>query len=96
MTVDQPLYAIAKQIQWTWPDLYGEDKFVIMMGGLHIEIALLKTIGDWLDGNGWSSVLVAANVMGEGRIDNIIKGSNTSRGQWVHQVSVAALSILLE
>ena len=33
--------------------------------------------------------------MGEGRIDNL-KGSNTSRGQWVHHVSVAALSILLE
>ena len=36
---DQPLYAIAKQIQWNWPDLYGEDKFVITFGGLHIEMA---------------------------------------------------------
>ena len=24
MTVDQPLYAIAKKIQWTWPEVYGE------------------------------------------------------------------------
>ena len=23
---DQPLYAIAKQIQWNWPDVYGEYK----------------------------------------------------------------------
>ena len=22
---NQPLYAIAKQIQWNWPDLFGED-----------------------------------------------------------------------
>ena len=28
LTFDQPLYALATQIQWTWPDDYGEDKFV--------------------------------------------------------------------
>ena len=24
LTVDQPLYAIAKRIQWKWPDEYGQ------------------------------------------------------------------------
>ncbi len=24
-SIDQPLFAIAKKIQWTWPHLYGED-----------------------------------------------------------------------
>ena len=38
LTVDQPLYAIAKKIQWTWPIIYGEDKCVVMMGGLHIHL----------------------------------------------------------
>ena len=28
ITFDQPLYALAKQIQWKWPEDYGEDKFV--------------------------------------------------------------------
>ena len=32
VTFDQPLYAIAKQIQWKWPEMYGEDKFVVMSG----------------------------------------------------------------
>ena len=50
ITFDQPLYALAKQIQWTWPDEYGEDKYVVMFGGLHIEMAVLKTLGDWLRG----------------------------------------------
>lgn len=36
---DQPLFALAKTIQWNWPNTYGEEKFVIMMGGLHIEMA---------------------------------------------------------
>ncbi len=45
VTLDQPLYAIAKQIQWKWPEMYGGDKFVVMFGGLHIEMAALKTLG---------------------------------------------------
>ena len=43
--LDQQLYAIAKQIQWDWSDIYGEKKFVIMIGALHIEMAALKTLG---------------------------------------------------
>jgi len=28
---DGPLYALGKQIQWRFPDLYSEDKYVMMM-----------------------------------------------------------------
>lgn len=45
---DQPLFALAKIVQWNWSDLYGEKKFVVMMGALHIEMAFLKTIGNIL------------------------------------------------
>jgi hypothetical protein len=45
ITVDQPLFAIAKIIQWNWPESYGEDKFVVLLGGLHIEMAALATLG---------------------------------------------------
>ena len=43
---DQPLYTIAKQIQWKWPEIYSEEEFVIMLGGMHIENAALSTVGD--------------------------------------------------
>ena len=42
LAADQPLYALAKQIQWTWPNTHGEDSSVVMFGGLHIEMAILK------------------------------------------------------
>ena len=58
VTLDQPLFALAKQIQWKWPEKYGEDKVVVMFGGLHIEMAALKTLGDWLRGSGWVQALV--------------------------------------
>ena len=32
----------AKQIQWAWPAIRGQDQFVIMFGVLHIEMAVLK------------------------------------------------------
>ena len=49
---DQPIFAVLKQVQWQWPEQYGEDKFVIMFGGLHIEMAALKSIGTLLQSSG--------------------------------------------
>jgi hypothetical protein len=91
LTVDQPLYAIAKKIQWSWPNKYGEDKYVVLMGGLHIEMSMLKLMGTWLDGSGWTSVMTRADVTTEGRADALQKGSHTSRAQWAHQVTASAL-----
>ena len=54
LTLEQPLFTIAQQIQWHWPYVYGEDKFVILLGGLHIEMATLTTPGYFLDGSGWT------------------------------------------
>ena len=42
---DQPLFALARETQWRHPDTMGEDKLVTMLGGLHIELAVLKAIG---------------------------------------------------
>ena len=32
LTMDQPLSAIAKEIQWLWPDSFINNKYVIMIG----------------------------------------------------------------
>ena len=61
LTVDQPLFALAKKVQWAWPNVYGQDKYVVLMGGLHIEMALLSVIGNWLNGSGWKSWMCTAN-----------------------------------
>ena len=54
---DQPLFALAKKkFKWVYPDKYGSDKFV-MMGGLNIEMLVLKLIGDWLEDSGWTQVI---------------------------------------
>lgn len=53
---------MAKMIQWTHPTAFGENYFALLLGGLHTELAAWKTIGDWLDGRGWTDALVRANV----------------------------------
>lgn len=53
LAADQLLYALAKEVQWTWPAAHGVDHFVIILSGLHIEMAILKLLRDWLEGSGW-------------------------------------------
>ena len=94
VTFDQPLYAIAKQVQWNWPDLFGEDQFVVMLGGLHIEMASFKALGNWLDGSGWTYVLDQAEVAKSGTADSSLKASHITRTRHAHQVTAATLFIL--
>ena len=93
LTFDQPLFALAKQIQWHWPEQFGEDKFVILMGGLHIEMAVLRMLGHWLDGSGWVHCLVQANVATSGVADSFLHGNHVKRTRYAHIVTAATLFI---
>ena len=95
LTLDQPLHAIAKQIQWNWPSGYGEDKFVILLSGLHLEMASLATIGDLLGGSGWTHALAQANIATPGTAESFFKTTHVTRTRHAHQVTASALSILL-
>ena len=77
--MDQPLYAVAKQIQWSWPDTYGEDHFIVMLGGLHVEMAALKTLGNLQEGCGRTEALVQAGVATSGTADSFLKASYVTR-----------------
>ena len=41
LTSPDDRYAIRKQIQWIWSDIYSADT-ILMVGGLHVEILALK------------------------------------------------------
>ena len=78
LTCDQPLYAIAKKIQWNFPTVCGEKKLVVMFGGFHTELAALKALGTWIEDSGWTSVLVQAGVTTPGTTDSVLKASHVS------------------
>ena len=96
IAMDQPLFAITKRIQWNLPTDYGEDKFVIMFGGLHIEMAALKVLGDLLDGSGWTSALTEAGIASSGTTDSFLKASHITKTRHAHQVTAASLYLLFK
>ena len=60
---------------------------IILFGGLHIEIAALKTLGNLLDSSGWTGVLVQAEVATAGTADSFLKAVHVTRTRRAHQVT---------
>ena len=96
IAADQPIYAVAKKVQWHWPEFYGEDKFVIMFGGLHIEMAALKSIGTLLRDSGWTGALVEAGIASPGTADSFLTASSITRTRQMHQITACSLYKLLK
>ena len=88
---DQPLYKIAKDIQWTWSETHGGDSYVVMLGGLHINMTLLKHIGDLLNRSGWTSAISQANIATPGTATCFLKASRVKKTARAHQVTVCVL-----
>ena len=91
---DQPLYALAKEIQGRYPDTMGEDTLVVMFGGLHIELAALKAIGSWVLGSGWTDAVAQAGITTPGRAESLVTSTHITRTRYVHQVMASSLYIL--
>ncbi len=89
ITGDQPVYALGKQVQWNYPDQFPDIFW--MMGPLHIEMAFLDAIGNWLDGSGWVDVFERAKISTTGRIESFLNGRKVKRTRYAHQVSLASL-----
>ena len=92
LTMDQPLSAIAKEIQRLWPDSFCNNKYVIMMGGGGGGGGSSCWDGresGWIvlnakcNHNCWNSVA-----------ESFVKASYLGRTRHAHQVTVDALHIL--
>jgi len=94
VTADQPVYALGKQVQWRFPETYKNTLW--MLGPLHIEMAFLNAIGDWLEGSGWIQALEKGNISTTGRIESFLSGKKVKRTRYAHQVSLAVLLKLAE
>ena len=90
-TFDQPLFALAKFVQWKWPDTHGEKVHVIMLGGLHTEMALWNTLGDVLEGSGWTAAPTQADVASSAMADSYLKATHLTRTRHAHQVTLLTL-----
>ena len=53
---DLPLYVQQKKIQMLFPGELGEDKFVCVLGMLHIKMALQECGGHLMCWSGWETI----------------------------------------
>ena len=83
---DQPLYELAKRIQWHFPEQFGISKFMVMMGPLHIEMSFMGAIGSWLDDSGWTVALSNAQVSTPGN-EKLVTGHVVVQTKYAHQVT---------
>jgi hypothetical protein len=59
ITLNQPLYAIVKTIQWVFRDTHKEDKYVLLMGGFTSRRLHLRYL---LRGSEWVEALTEAGI----------------------------------
>ena len=67
-----------------------------MLGGLHIEMAAFKILGNLLDGSGWTEALVQAGVAAAETVDSFLKAFHLTRTRHTYQVIASSLYLLLE
>jgi hypothetical protein len=91
---DQPLYALATLTHWNWPEHYGKSKIVIMFGGLHTEVAALKTSSSFLEGSGWCEAVTKAGLMAHGSAEALLSASHVRRCRRMHEITLLPLHIL--
>ena len=54
----------------------GEDKLVVMLGGLHRELAVIKGTGSWLLGSGWTEAVAQAGITMTGRAESLVTSAH--------------------
>jgi len=67
----------------------AEEKLVVMLGGLHIELAALEAIGSLLLGSGWTDAVAQAGITTTGLAESLV-----TLAHHTHQVTASSLHIL--
>ena len=93
VTVDMALYKPLKQLEMANKDCQG--KWVLKPGELHIIIAQLRTIGDFIHGSGIPELWIESNLYGTATTRQIIEGKYVRRALEAHITTLSALTILL-
>ena len=87
--VDQPVYALSKQIQWRFPELFRD--YFCLFGALHVEKSLLVIHGEFIKGSGLSNVLGKCNLSVIGLENTLVNATDIKRARYAIQVAACAV-----
>ena len=86
---DQPVYALSKQIQWRFPELFRD--YFCLFGALHVEKSLLVIHGEYIKGSGLSNVLGKCNLSVIGLENTLVNATDIKRARYAIQVAACAV-----
>lgn len=89
ITLDLGLYKPAKKLEMVKESLH--DKFILRAGELHIVMAMLRSIGSYVENSGIDMAWVEAGMYGETTSKQIIDGGHVKRGIEAHTVTLIVL-----
>ena len=93
--LDQSMCVIAKRVQRQWPEQYGTHRFLIILGGLKVEMVYLSTLEDWLDCSDCVAAITTSEIAEGGVAESFLSGSKVSKTRYAHQVTLCALEVPL-
>ena len=74
----QPAYALIVQLKYENQELF--NRILPFLGPFHIQCSFMSAINKRFNGSGLSDLLVGAEVIAEGSVDNALKGKHYKRG----------------
>ena len=92
---DQPVYALSKEVQIGYNETFGTDKYVCMLGDLHMEHTALLVHGDLIRGSGLDSQFANTKLSTEGT-SAIVDVNDIKRSRYCLQVSEVVIYNLLK
>ena len=96
LVADPPLFLIAMKIQSNYPQILGEEQFVVFLKGMHIEMTAFRLLGNWPDSSGWTTAIIKRRVAAGGTADSLFAVSHLGKTKYAHEVTAAALFVLMD
>ena len=94
ISLDLGLYLPAKRLQMARCEL---KNILLRPGELHVVMAMLRTIGSYIDSSGIDMCWIESQLYGPSTVKQIIDGKHVKRGKRAHMITLQALfSLYLE
>ena len=93
ISLDMGLYLPAKKLQMARTDL---NHIILRPGELHICMAMLRTIGAYVENSGIDMCWVESELYGPSTVRQILVGNHVKRGENAHIITLQALFTLYQ
>ena len=88
----QPVFALSEEVQLRHPSVFGRDKYVCLLGDLHIEQSLLVMHGEIIKGSGLETMMASSNLSTIG-VSTIGDINDIKRSRYCLHVAVVAINL---